>query len=107
MKLLIDDEPKNLVNYLYKRLKGRGYSLVKSSISGNKSYYFKSAILGQRPIRLSDHYLHKKQEKSSYIDIVIITERCVTINKKCISLIEPHSYRSVIADEVLKLLPIV
>lgn len=97
-------EPKYLVQYIAKRLSGRGYTLQKSPTSGSNTYYFKSEILGQRPIRISNHNLHEKQIKNSQIDIVIQPDFSVTINQVKT---EPHpvnQYKSVIAEKILALL---
>ena len=97
-------EPKYLVQYIAKRLSGRGYLLQKSPISGSNTYYFKSSNLGQRPIRISNHNLHESQIKESQIDIVIQPNFAVTINKEKI---EPHPinhYKSVVAEKILALL---
>lgn len=99
-------EPKNLIQYLIKRLKGRGYLIEKSPTSGSNTYYFRSDVLGQRVIRISNHNLHENQIKESQIDIVIQPDKTVKINN--IELIGKFAnYKAAIADNLLELLPII
>lgn len=104
MKVLKTNNTKDLLNYLVKRLIGRRYKRFISPTSGDKTYYLKSDILGQRNIRISNHHLHEKQYKISQIDIVIENDLFVSINKIILQPHEIHSYRSVIAERIMKIL---
>jgi len=57
-----------------------GYRYLKSNRTKNRSYYFKK--YNNATIRVSNHYLHPKQERKNTIDLVIINTDSSTVNKK-------------------------
>lgn len=102
MNYLKNKEPKVLIYYILKRLKGKGYFIFVSPRSPKRTYYLKS--ISSKTIRISDHELHEKQIKKSQIDVVVFSDFSVAINKEKLEPHEIHSYKSIIAEKILALL---